>query len=73
MPLEWPCGPVEVSFPQALAHGIYKLAAEAIVDGALAARRTVMLEVVADKRPAGGRPALHYPYSISIESMAPPG
>ncbi len=73
MPVEPLFNPVDVWFPRALAHGVYKLTVEATVDGAPAARRSVVFEIVSENRPTGGRPALHYPYSISVESIPSPG
>lgn len=68
-PYEAPHKTFDVSFPPALAHGIYKLVAEVVVDKAPAARRSMVFEITSEDRPTGGRPALRYPYAISVKAV----
>lgn len=64
---------LDIGFPPALAYGIYKLTAELSTDGVLAAKRSIVFEVVCEDRPSGGRPAFLYPYSISVTPITQHG
>jgi lipopolysaccharide transport system ATP-binding protein len=63
-------GGLSFECPGALAAGCYKLSAELLAAQAgLAAVRTHVFEIVADRTPSGGRPALSYPYSLTVEPL----